>query len=61
MLNCRNVSELLSERLDRKLRPMEGLRLRLHLALCTACARVARQLGFLREAASALPKVMREP
>lgn len=56
MLSCKDLSNLLSDRLDRKLSFMEGVRLRMHLAMCTACSRVARQLGFLREAFSGLAK-----
>jgi predicted anti-sigma-YlaC factor YlaD len=56
MLSCKEVSNLLSDRLDRKLSFMERVRLRMHLAMCTACSRVGRQLGFLREALSGLVK-----
>lgn len=56
MLSCRDVSNLLSDRLDRKLGFMERVRLRMHLALCAGCSRVERQLGFLREAFSGLVK-----
>lgn len=61
MLSCKQVSDLLSDRLDRRLRPMERLRLRLHLAMCQACARVAGQLELLRKAMSKLPASRREP
>lgn len=60
MLNCKQVSDLLSGRLDRRLRPMERLRLHLHLAMCKACARVEGQLGLLRKAMSELPKSRRD-
>lgn len=56
MLSCKDVSSLLSDQLDRKLSFMERARLRIHLAMCTGCARVERQLGFLREALSGLVK-----
>lgn len=52
MLSCKDLSNLLSDRLDRDLSFMESMRLRIHLAMCTACSRVERQLGFLREALS---------
>ena len=52
MLNCKEVSLLLSEQLDRRLGFMERVRLRVHLAMCAACSRVERQLGFLREVMS---------
>ena len=52
MLNCKEVSSLLSDRLDRKLTFMERVNLRLHLAMCAACSRVERQLEFVRAAMS---------
>jgi predicted anti-sigma-YlaC factor YlaD len=55
MRSCRQVSELLSARLDRKLSLMEGLGLRFHLAMCKACSRVAQQLELLRTGAADLP------
>lgn len=56
MLSCRQVSDLLSDRLDRDLRPMERLALRIHLSMCKGCARVEGQLEFLRKAVSGLPQ-----
>ncbi len=56
MLSCKDVSNLLSDRLDRKLSLRERVRLRIHLAMCTGCSRVERQLEFLREALSGLVK-----
>jgi hypothetical protein len=56
MLSCKDISNLLSDRLDRKLSLMERVRLRMHLAMCTGCSRVERQLDFLREALSGLVK-----
>lgn len=52
MLNCKEVSNLLSDQLDRRLGFMERVNLHIHLAMCAACSRVGRQLGFLREAMS---------
>lgn len=59
-LTCRQASELISGRVDRRPRPMERVRLRVHLLVCKACARVARQLGFLHRALAVLPKTLRE-
>jgi predicted anti-sigma-YlaC factor YlaD len=56
MLSCKDVSKLLSERLDRQLGLMERVRLRMHLVMCTGCSRVERQLAFLREAFSGFVK-----
>jgi predicted anti-sigma-YlaC factor YlaD len=49
-ITCRQAHVLLSERLDRALGPMEVVRLRLHLAVCDVCSRVARQFRFLSDA-----------
>lgn len=48
-ITCRQAHVLLSEQLDRGLRPMERLRLRLHLTVCDMCSRVARQFRFLSD------------
>ena len=56
MPSCKEVSELLSERLDGKLGLMDQLGLRLHLAMCKACARVERQFQLLRNGMLELPK-----
>lgn len=52
MLSCREASRLLSDRLDRPLRPRERFTLRLHLAMCRACSRAAEQLPFISRAIS---------
>jgi hypothetical protein len=54
MMNCRQTSQLLSQSQDRPLSLQERLSLRLHLLLCAACQRFARQLRFLRQAIVAL-------
>lgn len=51
MLTCKEASELVSQSYDRRLSWGERLGLRLHLAICSACTRFARQLRFLRAAA----------
>jgi len=45
----------MSEGLDRKLALRERFALRLHVAICTACTRVEKQLEFLRRAVAELP------
>jgi len=50
MLNCKEVTHLLSEAQDRKLGLGERLPLRLHLAMCQGCRNYGRQLDLLREA-----------
>lgn len=57
MPSCKEVSKLLSDRLDERLGLMDSLGLRLHLAMCNACSRVARQFVLLRKGIAELPKV----
>lgn len=56
MLSCKEVSLLLSKACDRKLPWRERLAVRLHLLYCRGCARVERQLQFLRAAARRLAR-----
>jgi predicted anti-sigma-YlaC factor YlaD len=49
-ITCRQAHVLLSERLDRSLRPLEVVRLRLHLTVCDMCSVVARQFRYLSDA-----------
>ena len=53
MLTCKEASALVSQSYERRLSWGERLGLRLHLALCAACARFAAQIRFLRAAARA--------
>lgn len=48
ILSCKEVSVLLSRACDTRLRWRERLAVRLHLLYCTGCARLERQLAFLR-------------
>jgi putative zinc finger protein len=50
MLSCREATRLLSQRQERALTTIENVKLRLHLVVCVACTRFARQLAFLRTA-----------
>ncbi len=50
MLSCREASQIHSQAQERKLGLAERLQLRLHFALCGACANFARQIDFLRRA-----------
>ena len=52
MLTCQEASRLLSDRLDRPLRPRERLALRMHLALCRGCSRANEQFRLIRRALS---------
>ena len=50
MLNCKEVTRLLSESQDRKLAVAEKMQLEMHLALCKGCRNFKSQMAFLREA-----------
>lgn len=50
MINCKEASELLSRAQDAPLGLRQRLALRLHLLMCAACTRFAKQMDFLREA-----------
>lgn len=47
---CREVHQLVSEGMDRDLSLVERSRVRLHLAVCTACTRFNGQMELLRSA-----------
>ena len=50
LLSCKEVSQLVSQGLDRRLGWLERVRLRLHLAICDGCTNFKRQMDFLRRA-----------
>ena len=52
MVSCKEATRLLSQQQDRTLSYAERVKLRLHLGVCGACTRFARQLAFMREAFS---------
>jgi len=53
MLSCKEVTELVSQSMERRLSLRETLQLRMHLFVCTACSRFVRQMKFLHAAAKA--------
>ena len=57
MPSCKEVSRLLSDRLDGRIGLVDTLGLRLHLAMCKACSRVAEQFELLRKGIAELPKM----
>lgn len=50
MLNCREVTRLVSESQERSLSVTEKLSLNLHLMMCDGCRNFSRQVPFLRKA-----------
>ncbi len=47
-LSCKDVCFVVSESLDRKLSLRERLSVKIHLLMCSACQRMARQMELLR-------------
>ncbi len=47
MLTCKEVTEMVSNKLDRKLSLIERLKLKLHLMICKHCKSYANQLNFI--------------
>ncbi|MFQ5487204.1 MAG: zf-HC2 domain-containing protein [Gammaproteobacteria bacterium] len=50
MLSCKEVSELVSQSLDRQLSLRERLGVRLHLVVCSMCRRYRKQITFISQA-----------
>jgi hypothetical protein len=53
-LSCKEATQLLSQREDRKLTLAERVALRLHLVICRGCRAVSEQIPFLRRAVARL-------
>lgn len=51
MLSCKDVSELVSQSIERRLTRRERWAVQLHLLICAACLRFRRQVEFLHRAA----------
>ncbi|HSC23984.1 MAG TPA: anti-sigma factor [Casimicrobiaceae bacterium] len=50
LVSCKEASRLLSQREDRALAFADRIKLALHLSVCIACSRFARQLPIMRKA-----------
>ncbi len=55
MLDCRQATQLMSQRMDRRLGLAERMGLKLHLMMCGGCRNFGRQMNFLRESLRRLP------
>jgi len=53
-LSCKDVCFMVSESLDRKLSLHERVSVKIHLLMCRACQRMARQMELLRTASRRL-------
>ena len=60
MLTCKEVSQLVSESLDRKLPLRQRIAVRLHLFRCKICTQYREQMLFLRKAARQYAKKTEE-
>lgn len=49
MLNCHEVTRLVSEASERNLTLPEKMSLKMHLAMCNACRNFSRQMHFLED------------
>ena len=62
MLNCRQVTRLVSQSMDTKLRWYQWLGMRIHLLYCVWCRRYASQIRFLHKACDQLdPETQASP
>ena len=50
LFNCKEISRLVSESMDRTLPIFQRIGIRIHLLMCRYCARYEKQLRFLRRA-----------
>jgi len=50
MDDCRKITGMISEGLDRELTWSERMRIRVHLLMCSGCSAFEKQMIFLREA-----------
>ena len=57
MLNCRQITRLISQSMDARLPWYRRLAIRLHLLYCLGCRRYSAQLEFLRWASRGLAPV----
>ncbi|QMV13318.1 zf-HC2 domain-containing protein [Vibrio spartinae] len=48
MMNCKQATRLLSERMERTLTTKEKLALRLHTSMCSSCRRFGKQMDDIR-------------
>lgn len=51
MDNCKQITRLVSEGMDRELTLAERLRVRFHVMMCAGCTNFAKQMKLLRSAA----------
>ncbi len=55
MLNCKQATALMSQRMDKKLGLFQEMSLRLHLMMCSGCQNFNKQMDFLRQGCRKFP------
>ena len=48
MMNCKQATQLLSEKLDRPLTSKEKIALKMHVLMCPACRKFGKQMEEIR-------------
>lgn len=61
MLSCKDVTQLISESMDRSLPLGKRIGVRLHLLICKFCERYERQLLLIRETARRIVAMEDQP
>ncbi|CAN5346206.1 hypothetical protein BH11PSE9_BH11PSE9_21260 [soil metagenome] len=60
-IDCKSVSRLLSDALERELEPEDRERLRLHFGVCETCRNVEQQMSLLHRAMKLIDQDRHEP
>lgn len=56
MLNCKQATALMSQRMDKELGMLQKMGLRFHLMMCGGCRNFGKQMKFLREGCRKFPQ-----
>ena len=56
MLSCKEITELCTEYLERRMSPMDRLRFRLHIAMCKVCRMYIDQMQATVDALGRMPE-----
>lgn len=56
MRSCREISELVSQGMDKKLSLAERLAIRFHIMMCSQCRNFTHQTQFMRKTAQRYPE-----
>jgi predicted anti-sigma-YlaC factor YlaD len=56
MLNCKEATGLMSQKMDRNLGLGSRMSLRFHLMMCSGCRNFSKQMQFLRQASRTISR-----